>query len=109
MCTTVAAALKRLTVYLLTDKRVFKIAGGIVLGIIVIIVMPIVVLLGIFGGGVEIDTDRLHGMIAEQQSASTDRWAEAESAMADAGVQRSSDSGGEGSLYLRPVCIRLRV
>ena len=35
MSTTVAAALKRLTVYLLTDKRVFKIAGGIVLGIIV--------------------------------------------------------------------------
>lgn len=85
MSATVAAALKRLTVKLLTDKRVFKIAGGIVLGIIVIIVMPIIVLLGIFGGGVEIDTDRLHGMIAEQQSASTDRWAEAESAMADAG------------------------
>ena len=46
MSTTVAAALKRLTVKLLTDKRVFKIAGGIVLGIIVIIVMPIIVLLG---------------------------------------------------------------
>ena len=68
MSTTVAAALKRLTVYLLTDKRVFKIAGGIVLGIIVIIVMPIIVLLGIFGGGVETDTDRLHGMIAERHT-----------------------------------------
>lgn len=85
MSTTVAAVLKRLSVYLLTDKRVFKIAGGIVLGIIVIIVMPVVVLLGIFGGGVEIDTGRLHQMTTEQQSASTEQWSEVENAMQDAG------------------------
>ena len=42
MSATVAAALKKIAVALLTDKRVLKVIGGIVLGIIIIIIMPIV-------------------------------------------------------------------
>ena len=75
MSATVAAALKKIAVWLLTDKKALKTVGGIVLGIIIIIIMPIVAILSIFGGGVDIDTGRLHEMIAEQQSVSAERWA----------------------------------
>ena len=85
MSATVAAALKKIAVWLLTDKKALKTVGGIVLGIIIIIIMPIVAILSIFGGGVDIDTGRLHEMIAEQQSVSAERWAEVETAMKDAG------------------------
>ena len=60
MSATVAAALKKIAVYILTDKKALKVVGGIILGIIIIIIMPIVALLGIFTGSVDIDTDRLH-------------------------------------------------
>lgn len=66
---TVGAALKRLAVYLLTDKKALKIIGGIVLGILIIIVMPIAAILGIFNGKIKVDTDRLHEMVAENLSA----------------------------------------
>ena len=45
MSATVAAALKKITVYILTDKKALKVVGGIILGIIIIIIMPIVALL----------------------------------------------------------------
>ena len=56
MSATVAAALKKIAVYILTDKKALKVVGGIILGIIIIIIMPIVALLGIFTGSVDIDT-----------------------------------------------------
>ena len=49
MSATVAAALKKIAVWLLTDKKALKTVGGIVLGIIIIIIMPIVAILSIFG------------------------------------------------------------
>ena len=85
MSATVAAALKKIAVWLLTNKKVMKTVLSIVLGVILIIVMPIVAILGIFSGGVEIDTGRLHEMIAEQQTVSAERWAEVENAMKSAG------------------------
>lgn len=85
MSATVGAALKKIAVFLLMDKRVFKIAGGIVLGIIIIIVMPIALLLGIFNGDVDMDTDRLHEIIAEKEAAVMEIWTEVETVMTDAG------------------------
>lgn len=69
MSATVAAALKKIAVYILTDKKALKTVCGIVLGIIVIIVMPIVAVLGIFNGDIEIDTDRLQTMVIQNLSA----------------------------------------
>ncbi len=85
MSATVAAALKKIAVAILTDKKALKVVGGIVIGVIIIIIMPIIAILGIFGGDVEVDTGRLHEMIAEQQSVSMERWSEVETAMTDAG------------------------
>ena len=65
MSATVAAALKKLSAVVLSDKNNLKTAVGIVIGIIVIIVMPIATVLSIFSGDMNIDTDRLQQMITE--------------------------------------------
>lgn len=65
MSATVAAALKKLSAVVLSDKKNLKTAVGIVIGIIVIIVMPIAAVLSIFSGDMNIDTDRLQQMITE--------------------------------------------
>ena len=69
MSATVAAALKKIAVSLLTNPKILKTVLGIVLGIIIIIIMPIVAIVSIFNGGIEIDTDRLQTMVVETLSA----------------------------------------
>ena len=56
MSATVAAALKKIAVAILTDKKLRKTFLGIVLGIIVIIVMPFAAIIALFNGGINIDT-----------------------------------------------------
>ena len=53
--------------------------------VIVIIIMPIIALLGLFSGTIDIDTDRLHQMIQENQSQMAENWTEVETAMTNAG------------------------
>ena len=65
MSATVAAALKKLSAVVLSDKNNLKTAVGIIIGIIVIIAMPIAAVLSIFSGDMNIDTDRLQQMITE--------------------------------------------
>lgn len=69
MSATVAAALKKVAAYVLTDKKAMKAVCGIVLGIIVIIIMPVIATVSILNGNFEIDTDRLQQMVVENLSA----------------------------------------
>lgn len=69
MSATVGAALKKIAVSLFTNPKVLKTVLGIVLGIIIIIVMPIVAVVSIFNGSIEIDTDRLQTMVVQNLSA----------------------------------------
>lgn len=94
MSATVAAALKKIAVYLLTDKKALKFVGGVVLGILIIIIMPIAAILGMFNGSVNIDTNRLHQIIDEKESAFMEDWTEVETAMRDAGytIQRIQEA-----------------
>ncbi len=69
MSATVAAALKKIAVYILVDKKALKVVGGIILGIIIIIIMPIVVVVTVFNGDINIDTDRLQQMVVQNMSA----------------------------------------
>ena len=69
MSAAVAAALKKIAVSLLTNPKVLKTVLGIVLGMIIIIIMPIVAVVSIFNGSIEIDTDRLQTMVVENLSA----------------------------------------
>ena len=67
---TVGAALKKIAVALLTNPKVLKTVGGIVLGIIIIIIMPIVAIVSIFNGDVDIDYGRLDEIIVENMDES---------------------------------------
>lgn len=106
MSATVAAALKKIAVALLTDRKVLKIIGGIVLGIIIIIIMPIVAVVSVFNGDVDIDMDRLHELVIEnldeeernQLGQMDDLLLNIESAMADAGFESRSKEAQ--TLYL---------
>ena len=69
MSATIGAALKKITVALLTDKKVIKTIGGIVIGIIIIVVMPIFAVVSVFNGSMDIDTDKLNQSIQENISA----------------------------------------
>lgn len=69
MSATVGAALKKIAAALLTDKRVLKTFGGIVLGILIIIIMPIVAVISVFNGTIELDTDALQQQIVAQMTA----------------------------------------
>ncbi len=60
-----AVIIKKVVVMILTDRRVQKFIGGVILGIIAIIIMPILALYGIFSGEVKIDTGRLVEMVQE--------------------------------------------
>ena len=59
MWATVGAALKKIAVALLGNPKVLKTIGGIVLGLIIIIVMPVVAIVSIFNGDIEIDANEL--------------------------------------------------
>lgn len=55
----VGAALKKLAAAVLTEPKVLKKIAGIIIGIIVIICMPIIAVVSIFNGDINIDTDKL--------------------------------------------------
>lgn len=69
MSATIGATLKKIAVSLLTDKKVIKTIGGIVIGIIIIVVMPIVAVVSFFNGSMDLDTDKLNQSIQENISA----------------------------------------
>lgn len=69
MSATVAAALKKIAVAVLTNKKLRRVVLGIILGIIIIIIMmPMVAILSIFSGDIDIDTDRLQDIVMEEMS-----------------------------------------
>lgn len=69
MSATIGAALKKIAVALLTTPKVIKTIFGIVIGIIIVVVMPIVAVISIFNGSMDIDTDKLSQSIQENISA----------------------------------------
>ena len=68
MSATVAAALKKIAVAVLTDKKLRRTVLGIVLGVIIIIIMPVAAVISLFNDDIEIDTDRLQTLVVENLS-----------------------------------------
>ncbi len=78
--------IKKVATYILTNPKALKKVVGIVLGVVVIIAMPIVALLGIFTGGVDLNIDRLEEMISENQSSASGIMVEIEEKVLSAGL-----------------------
>ena len=68
MSATVAAALKKIAVSLLTNPKGLKTVGGIVLGVVVLIIMPMAAVVSVFNGEINIDSDRLQQMVVDRKS-----------------------------------------
>ena len=69
MSETVAAALKKVAASLLSNPKALKAAGGIVIGVIVIIVMPIAATIAVFNSDIEIDTQQFQQKVVGNLSA----------------------------------------
>ena len=55
--------LKKVATYVLTDKKLLKTVLGIVLGIIIIILMPLIAIFTIGSGHIQVDTDYIQSNI----------------------------------------------
>lgn len=63
-----AAVIKKIIAVVVSNPKVLKTIGGIILGIIIIICMPIAAVIGIFNGDINIDVDRLSELIEENMT-----------------------------------------
>ena len=66
---TVGAVLKKIAIGLLSHPKSWKVIGGIVLGLIVILVTPLAMITAVFNGDIEIDRDRLNEIIERNMTA----------------------------------------
>ena len=69
MSASVAAFLKQISASLLTNKKVLKFIGGVILGIVIIVCIPIYTVVGIFSGDITIDLDRFQELLEQNMSA----------------------------------------
>lgn len=68
MSATVAAALKKIAVSLLSDKKVIKTIGGIIIGALLIICLPVMAIVCIFNGDIKIDPARFQQIVEANMS-----------------------------------------
>ncbi len=68
MAVPIIPILKKVAVAVVSDKKGRKVVIGIVLGIIFVIMMPIIAVLGIFSGGIDLGLDDVNSLIQEQQT-----------------------------------------
>ena len=68
MAVPIIPILKKVAVAIVSDKKGRKWLLGVILGITFIILMPIIALLGIFSGGLDLNLDGIYDKIHEQQA-----------------------------------------
>ena len=94
MTGTIGAAIKKLAVLLLSDRRIWKRVGIVVLVIIVALFLPAVAVVGIFSGSIQVDVQRFEQTVLAALSseeiamlnAIEETMAEIETAMEEAGM-----------------------
>ena len=68
MAAPIIPILKKVAVALVSDKKGRKWLLGIILGVMFLLLMPIIAVLGIFSGGIDINTDGLFDKVYVQQA-----------------------------------------
>ena len=77
--------LKKIGTAVLSNKKGRKVVGGIILGSLVLLMTPAAVVLGIFSGSMDINTDGVQTIVKDRQATEEKRYAEIEQAMTEAG------------------------
>ena len=65
----VGAALKRIAVAIVSNPRNWKVIGGIILALIIVVITPVAVIVAILNGNIEIDQNRLTQIIQQNITA----------------------------------------
>lgn len=69
MSASVAAFLKQIAASLLTNRKVLKFIGGVILVVVIIVCIPIYTVVGIFSGDITIDINRFQELLEQNMSA----------------------------------------
>ena len=77
--------LKKACAAALPSKKGRKVIGGIILGCLVLLMTPAAIVLGIFSGSMDINTDSVQTIVKDRQETEEKRYVEIESAMLKAG------------------------
>ena len=85
MAVPVIPIIKKAVTVVLTNKKARNAVIGIVLGVIVIVMAPIIIVMGIFSGDVDINTDRLQDIIRENNTEADTYMSAIEEQMSEAG------------------------
>ena len=68
MAAPIIPIIKKIAVALVSDKKGRKWLLGIILGVLFLLLMPIIAVLGIFSGGIDLNIDGLFDKVYEQQA-----------------------------------------
>ena len=85
MAVPIIPILKKIGTAVLSNKKGRKVIGGIILGYFVLLMTPAAVVLGIFSGSMDINTDGVQTIVKDRQETEEKRYAEIEQAMTEAG------------------------
>ena len=85
MAVPIIPILKKIGTAVLSNKKGRKVIGGIILGSLVLLMTPAAVVLGIFSGSMDINTDGVQTIVKDRQATEEKRYAEIEQAMTEAG------------------------
>ncbi|MBQ7830606.1 MAG: hypothetical protein IJ393_00870 [Clostridia bacterium] len=89
MAAPIIPILKKVAVALVSDKKGRKWLLGIILGVLFIVLMPIIAVLGIFSGGIDLNIDGLFDKVYEQQAKMEVVVAEIEETMLEDGFTQT--------------------
>ena len=85
MAVPIIPILKKIGTAVLSNKKGRKVVGGIILGTLVLLMTPTAVVLGIFSGSMDINTDGVQTIVKDRQATEEKRYAEIERSMQEAG------------------------
>ena len=89
MAAPIIPIIKKIAVALVSDKKGRKWLLGIILGVLFIVLMPIIAVLGIFSGGIDLNIDGLFDKVYEQQAKMEVVVAEIEETMLEDGFTQT--------------------
>lgn len=85
MAVPIIPILKKIGTAVLSNKKGRKVVGGIILGSLVLLMTPAAVVLGIFSGSMDINTDGVQTIVKDRQETEEKRYAAIEQLMQEAG------------------------
>ena len=88
MAVPIIPILKKVAVAIVSDKKGRKVVIGIVLGIIFVIMMPIIAIMGIFSGGIDLGLDDINSLVQQQQTVGESTLTAIEESMLDEGYSQ---------------------